>query len=228
MERPGGKSARPGAHRPVANRGARQRQRTADALMHAGERLFGTRPVEGVTIDQIVDAADVAKGSFYNHFEDKEEFAVAVYELIRGDCEFHIFAANRGVRSAPVRIVRALCVVLRYAMAHPERIQALISLSDRRESVSAPLNAGVVADVREGLEQRSLAHIDCETGVMVALGIVREAVRQTIAPWVTTPPELIAAKLGAATLRALGVKHTLAQQYAQAAAEDILLRKDQP
>jgi len=208
-------------------RGTRQRQRTRNALLTAGGQMFATRSPDAVTIDEIVEAADVGKGSFYNHFTDKEEFADAIFELIQGDCEFHIFSANRGVRSAPMRIVRALCVVVRYAIDHPERIQALMSLGDKRAVLAAPLNAGAVADVREGLDQGALAHVDLEGGVMVTIGLVRQAVRQATAPKVTTPPSVIATSLGAAMLRALGVEPGLALQYAETAVADILKGKNE-
>ena len=50
----------------------RRRERTRAALMRAGQVLFATRSVDAVSIDDIVAAAEVAKGSFYNHFPDKE------------------------------------------------------------------------------------------------------------------------------------------------------------
>ena len=65
----------------------RRRMRTRSALMGAGQRLFAEKNIDGVTIDEIVDAADVAKGSFYNHFDGKESLADAIVELVQADCE---------------------------------------------------------------------------------------------------------------------------------------------
>ena len=47
-------------------------ERTRAALVAAGQRLFCERPVDAVAIDDIVQAADVSKGSFYNHFPDRD------------------------------------------------------------------------------------------------------------------------------------------------------------
>ena len=52
-----------------------RRDRTRDALLNAGRSLFAHRDVDGVSVDEIVEAAAVAKGSFYNHFADKDVFA---------------------------------------------------------------------------------------------------------------------------------------------------------
>ena len=61
----------------------RRRVRTRAALLRAGASLFATRSVDGVSIDDIVAAADVAKGSFYNHFPDKEALAAELSDAAR-------------------------------------------------------------------------------------------------------------------------------------------------
>lgn len=210
----------PIAAAPVS-RHAKRRQRMREALLHAGGQLFATRPVEAVTIDEIVEAADVAKGSFYNHFENKEALANAIFELIHGDLEFHIFAANRDVKSPSVRMVRALCVTLRYALEHPERVPALRSLASRGESISAPLNAGLVTDLTEGLERGVFHHFEIETGVMIVLGIVFEAARNVVKYPDRAPA--IALDTGMAVLRALGVRQSVASKHTEAAVSDILI-----
>jgi AcrR family transcriptional regulator len=207
---------------PTAARGSRQRQRTRNAILVAGQQLFASRAMESVTIDEIVDAAEVAKGSFYNHFDDKEGLAKAVYEMVQGDCEFHIFAANRDVADPAARVVRALCVVLLYALQHPDRLQAMISLSERKTTANSPLNVGVAADIENGLRQERMRGLDVEGGVLVVLGLVLVAVRHAMSSDTRTPASMIATTMGAATLRALGLDHAEAERLAQAAADDIL------
>lgn len=202
-------------------RGGRQRQRTRSALLSAGEQLFALQPVGSVTVDQIVGAADVAKGSFYNHFADKEAFADAVYELIQGDIEFHVFAANQGIDEGAVRTVRGLCTVIRYAKAHPERLKATLSLA-RRTSTADPLNAGLTADIRHGLEQGAMRGIDLETGLVVVIGLIRAAVAHAMSSDCDRAIETLAADISAAVLRALGVAPQDATAIGASAARDIL------
>src|SRR3989338_5955204 len=60
--------------------------RTADKidipnrLTQAGRELFARQGYNATGIQQITDHAGVPKGSFYNHFESKEVFAVAIIE----------------------------------------------------------------------------------------------------------------------------------------------------
>ena len=199
----------------------RQRQRTRSALLAAGQQLFAERPVASVTVDQIVDAAEVAKGSFYNHFVDKDAFADAVYELVQGDVEFHVFAANTDVVDPGARVVRALCTVVRYARAHPERLQATLSLA-RRATAADPLNTGLAADIRHGLEQGQMRGIDVETGILIVIGLIRAVVAHAMSSDCDRAIETLAADVSAATLRALGLPSDTATAIGSAAARDIL------
>ena len=49
-----------------------------DELMNAAERLFLDKGVESTTINEIVEAAEVAKGTFYHYFSSKNEIQEAL------------------------------------------------------------------------------------------------------------------------------------------------------
>lgn len=202
--------------------GNRQRQRTRAALLNAGQRLFASRPVEGVSIDDIAAAADVAKGSFYNHFRDKDELAQVIYDLVNGDCEFHIYSANQHVADPPTRIARALCVVIRYTQDHDDRFGALLNLANRKTAIDAPLNAGAKDDVEQGLVSGRLRGVTLETGLLVVLGLIRVAAQHALAPETKTPVNILAREMGAAMLCALGVEHDEAARLAEAASTELL------
>jgi AcrR family transcriptional regulator len=59
-------------------RGARRRARTRQKLTSAARGLIAEKGVEGLRISEITERADVALGSFYNHFESKEELVEEV------------------------------------------------------------------------------------------------------------------------------------------------------
>lgn len=54
------------------------RRRRIEALQKAALGLFLEKGIEGTTIDDIVAAAGVAKGSFYRYFRDKEDLVEQV------------------------------------------------------------------------------------------------------------------------------------------------------
>jgi AcrR family transcriptional regulator len=64
------------------NRLERRKQRTRAALIRAAQRLIAEGKTN-VPVLEITQAADVGMGSFYNHFDSKEElFAAAVAEVL--------------------------------------------------------------------------------------------------------------------------------------------------
>jgi len=75
LERPG----REGGKR------AENRKQRIQALETAALRLFLQYGIEAVTIDQIVDGAQTAKGSFYRYYRDKEDLVEAIVAPIATD-----------------------------------------------------------------------------------------------------------------------------------------------
>jgi AcrR family transcriptional regulator len=64
--------------------GQEKRAKTRAQLISAATSLFAKRAVESVTVDDIVNEARVAKGTFYVHFDDLNALTVAVAdELVR-------------------------------------------------------------------------------------------------------------------------------------------------
>ena len=61
--------------------------RPALPCYRAGETFFSERSVDAVAIDDIVQAAGVAKGSSYNYFDDKTSFASTICVEIRQEIE---------------------------------------------------------------------------------------------------------------------------------------------
>jgi len=56
----------------------RRRRHTHDVLLNAGFEIVGERGVSGWPISDVAERADVALGSFYNHFADREDFIDAL------------------------------------------------------------------------------------------------------------------------------------------------------
>jgi len=66
----------------VSNRLQRRKQRTRAALVKAAQRLIAEGKVS-VPVLEITQAADVGMGSFYNHFDSKEQlFEAAVADVL--------------------------------------------------------------------------------------------------------------------------------------------------
>ena len=51
-----------------------------DALIEAGKGIMLRKGYHGTGVKEIVDAAGVPKGSFYNYFKSKEDFVLSAME----------------------------------------------------------------------------------------------------------------------------------------------------
>ncbi len=64
---------------------AERRAATTEAILDAARRLFGERGFAVTTMDDIAQAAHVAKGAVYHHFKTKEALFEAVFDRVSRD-----------------------------------------------------------------------------------------------------------------------------------------------
>jgi AcrR family transcriptional regulator len=155
-------------------------ERTQAALVAAGRRLFCERPIDAVTVDDIVQAAGVGKGSFYNHFADREGLVRAISGEIRASVERAIDRANADVEDPARRLARACCIYLRFALDEPERAGFLVRVHSGHTSLDAPLNRGLVDDIARGLAVGRFRVATLESGVLYVLGVTQMALTRIV------------------------------------------------
>lgn len=199
----------------------RRRARTRAALLQAGETLFAAHSVDAVSIDDIVLAADVAKGSFYNHFADKEALARAIAGAVRAEAEAEVDAANAGVVEPARRMARAQAVFVRFAVRNPERARAMMRLFAGATLPDAPMNRGLLADIQAGLADGSFRDLTLETGLLMAMGMGTIAVTRVLEAAGTMEPTTLSRDLNFGLLRGLGVAESAAREISAAAVADI-------
>ncbi|MCI3273939.1 TetR/AcrR family transcriptional regulator [Streptomyces cylindrosporus] len=110
---------------PPSNRFERRRAATRKALIGAARQILAETGDTGASIQAIAERADVGFGSFYNHFESKNElFEAAVVDALEE------FGQNFDKRLAgiddPAELVAAgFRLSARMADSHPELMQVL-------------------------------------------------------------------------------------------------------
>lgn len=204
----------------VATRQDRRRARTRDALISAAEALFAARGPDAVSVDEIVSAADVAKGSFYNHFSDKDALAREIARSVRAEVEREVDARNEGIGDPAMRSARALCIFLEFAHTQPARATILAQLVSASTDANATLNRGLSEDVKSGLALGRFGGVSRESAILFILGVTLSGMHRALNG--LTPEVLV--KLGRELiflkLRGLGLPDDEAQAIAgQATAE---------
>lgn len=81
---------------------------TRARLVAVARRLFARRGYPGVSVDEIVQAAGVTKGSLYHHFADKRQVFKAVVGQIQREIYDRLAEASSRPGDAAVRL-RAAC-----------------------------------------------------------------------------------------------------------------------
>ena len=203
----------------------RRRERTRAALLRAGQVLFATRSVDAVSIDDIVAAAEVAKGSFYNHFPDKDGLAREIAKQARAAIELTVADINTGVIDPAERVARALAMFARGAEAFPIRAQAMMRLFPFASVPDAPMNRGVRADIQAGLAAGRFEGLAPEAAVMMAVGTAQIAVSRVLERHAADAASTLAATLAEdlifGLLRGLGLDGAAARAVAAKACADI-------
>jgi AcrR family transcriptional regulator len=145
--------------------------RTRMALIAAGLDLLVDRPIDAIPIDDFVTRAGVAKGSFFNHFRDKHDFAAAVATEVRLEVELEVARTNAGVSDPVARIAGGMAVAARFAVEQPRRTMVLLRSQMPATSQSHPFNRGLKDDIKAALEQGLLRPEACLSGVPYWLGL---------------------------------------------------------
>lgn len=200
----------------------RRRDRTRQALLKAGRSLLATREVESLSVDEIVAAADVAKGSFYNHFPDKDVFAREIGAQVRSQVETAIAEANLGITDAAQHMARAVCVVVRFAIEHRDSAAVLWRLNSGSTLADAPINSGVRAAIERGIENERFRYVDLNSGILLTIGVIVITVRHVLEDRAVRAPADIAQLMTAGLLRSLGLSPAQATSVARNAVNDVL------
>jgi len=140
------------------------------ALISACEDLLGKNPIDAITINNIVETAGVAKGSFYNHFPDKESLAVTVSTAIREEVERKVADSNMNVTDPAYRIARGICHHIKLAVDNPQRAMIMLRNPKLATSGEYPLNKNIQIDIREGVESGRFSPRCEEAGIIQVIG----------------------------------------------------------
>src|SRR5208282_6859628 len=90
--------------------GSAKRARTRAAILDAARQCYAAGPV---TVDAVMQAAGLAKGTFYVHFQDIVELEVAVGAALVKEIDDRLQPARLAVGDPLTRIATATVILLR-------------------------------------------------------------------------------------------------------------------
>ena len=127
--RPAFKARRHAKSKFAATTSDRRQRRSAEIrerLFHAALALFGKKGFAETTVEDITEAADVGKGTFFNYFPSKDHILIAFGDMQLGKLQAAIEEARRTNEPIP-KFLRSLGVrMTQEPVRNPEIIRALL------------------------------------------------------------------------------------------------------
>ena len=182
--------------------GREKRARTRAQIVEAGAMLLAERPPEALTVDAVVEAAGVAKGTFYYHFQSMEELAAAVGEKLGESFDELLAPARLGLPDPIARhILRLQPNFLAKAIADPVWARLVVQSAQAPTEFARSVRENLKTDLTEAKAQGRLTVQDVELAADIVMGIWLQVTRGTLQR--RAAPDLAAPALDA-VLRALG------------------------
>ena len=152
--------------------GREKRARTKAQLIAAAKALYSTRPWESVTVDEVVNEAGVAKGTFYTHFNDLNELAAAVADELVKSFDELIQPFRLSLPDPLLRIAFGCDAFFQKSL--DDRLWASLAARMARSypTVGKVARKRFSEDLREALKQSPQAGLSLELALEVSLGIV--------------------------------------------------------
>jgi AcrR family transcriptional regulator len=123
------------AEKDSIDRRQRRSVETRERLFHAAVRLFAEKGFAETTVEDITNAADVGKGTFFNYFPSKEHILIAFSDMQLGKLASFVEAARNG--NEPMRsFFRTMSQQMTSDPAKkPEMVRALLQANLSSSSV---------------------------------------------------------------------------------------------
>ena len=160
--------AAPAADAPRASRLDRRKARTRQALIDAAVRLIGEGRGDRASIQEITEAADIGFGSFYNHFDSKEQlFATASAEVLERWGQL-IDRVSAGISDPAELVAVGVRIAGRLGWTHPDI--AAFATGAGLEVLDIGLAPRALRDIRAGQAAGRFTVPDAEVALSAVAG----------------------------------------------------------
>jgi AcrR family transcriptional regulator len=163
---------------PAAGRRERTKAANRAAILDAALDVFAEQGYDAVAVRDIIRRTDLASGTFYNYFPDKDAIFRALVEETGREARRRVRAARRRARTAEEFVEGGYRAFFEYIVEDPERFAFMRRNLDtlRTRFGDAVLPAGtdeLAEDLRAGIAAGHLAPLDVEycAHAMLAVGL---------------------------------------------------------
>jgi AcrR family transcriptional regulator len=159
---------KPNDHRPRV--AAERRERMRKRLIESAMIVFADKGVGASVIPDVVAAAEVSQGSFYNYFRTNEELLVAVGDELSGEMVLLIEPVVGDIADPAVRVATAVRCYLHLARSHPLLARFLAAAGLRMLVQHDATFRYLPADLEEGQKQGVFADVPLDIVLNLVAG----------------------------------------------------------
>ncbi|HET8759236.1 MAG TPA: helix-turn-helix domain-containing protein, partial [Solirubrobacteraceae bacterium] len=163
---------------PAAGRREQTKAANRAAILAAARDVFAQDGYDAAGVRDIIRRTDLASGTFYNYFPDKDAIFRALAEETGLEARRRVRAARRRARTAQAFVEGGFGAFFEYIVEDPERFafmrRNLDTLRTRFGDAALPAGTDELAeDLRDGIAAGHLAPLDVEycAHAMIAVGL---------------------------------------------------------
>lgn len=151
--------------------GEAKRARTRAGILDAARAIYASSQPSPVTVETVTQAAGVAKGTFYLHFQDLAALEAELGATLIADLDERLAPARLAVGDPLTRMATAVTILLRDLAAAPPQARlaarAAATLPDVAQAVQARLRGDLTDAQTAGL--LAVGSVDLAARIVVAL-----------------------------------------------------------
>jgi AcrR family transcriptional regulator len=185
--------------------GRERRERTRAMILDAGAMLLAERAPDALTVEAVVEAAGVAKGTFYYHFQSIGELTAAVGQMLSADFDEFLAPARQEFSDPVARFAFAFTEFLYKGIADPAWARLVVQSAKHPAIFGQGVSEHLKADLTEAISLGRLTVTDVDLAVDVVMGIWLQVMRGLLDRGATSD---LPARVVETMLRALGAKRS--------------------
>jgi AcrR family transcriptional regulator len=192
-----------------------KRERTHATIIAAARQIIAEKDIDAASIDELMQAAGMARGTFYNHFTSRETLLLAVLADIQRCLRETV--ENRIPTGLPAESVVACMIYgfLQFGLDHPDTGRALVRIAASQDWLTRRDASTQVFPRADSAFQSLLGDIPFSSGLAYLEGVVNQLLRHRLSGQIDT---VETDQVIALSLRGLGISAARVQR-AQAAAK---------
>jgi len=156
--------------------GAEKRERMLNKLVISALQVFTQKGSDAAGIEDVIVAARVSRGTFYNYFRTNEELMQAVVEAVSNELLALIDACIQAKPDPAARIAAGLRMVLRTTQKHPLFASFVTKVGIERMLADSLAVQYLKRDIQHGIEEGRFDIADPELGVLLVAGAAQAAI----------------------------------------------------